>query len=41
MAPGRGFGKCGEGYVRIALVHPPEVLEVAVDRVSDFLEILG
>ena len=30
MAPGIGFGKSGEGYVRIALVHPPEVLEAAV-----------
>jgi len=37
MAPGIGFGKSGEGYVRIALVHPPEVLEAAVDRVSSFL----
>ena len=35
--PGIGFGKSGEGYVRIALVHPPEVLEAAVDRVSSFL----
>lgn len=37
VAPGAGFGKAGEGYVRFALVHPPEVLEVAVDRIQDFL----
>jgi aspartate/methionine/tyrosine aminotransferase len=34
LAPGRGFGKAGEGYVRIALVHPPEVLEQAVDKIG-------
>jgi aspartate/methionine/tyrosine aminotransferase len=38
MAPGIGFGKSGEGYVRIALVHPPEVLEQAVTQVSTFLK---
>ena len=37
MAPGIGFGKSGEGYVRIALVHPPEILEQAVARLQDFL----
>lgn len=37
MAPGIGFGKAGEGYVRIALVHEPAVLEQAVDRVAEFL----
>lgn len=37
MAPGIGFGKSGEGYVRIALVHPPEVLQQAVARVAQFL----
>ena len=38
MAPGRGFGKSGEGYVRIALVHPPAVLETAMERVAEFLQ---
>jgi aspartate/methionine/tyrosine aminotransferase len=38
MAPGIGFGKSGEGYVRIALVHPPEVLEASVYKVSSFLK---
>ncbi len=32
LAPGVGFGQAGEGYVRMALVHPPEVLTEAIDR---------
>lgn len=36
-SPGSGFGKCGEGYVRFALVHDPAILEVAVGRISNFL----
>jgi aspartate/methionine/tyrosine aminotransferase len=36
-SPGVGFGKSGEGYVRFALVHQPEVLEQAVDRIAEFL----
>lgn len=36
-SPGAGFGKSGEGYVRFALVHPPEVLETAVSRMAQFL----
>lgn len=38
LSPGVGFGKSGEGYVRFALVHPPEVLKVAVDRIAQFLQ---
>jgi aspartate/methionine/tyrosine aminotransferase len=38
-SPGVGFGAAGEGYVRFALVHPPEVLRVAVDRIDKFLKI--
>ncbi|TVU53092.1 MAG: LL-diaminopimelate aminotransferase [Arthrospira sp. PLM2.Bin9] len=38
VSPGVGFGKSGEGYVRFALVHPPEVLKVAVDRIAQFLQ---
>ncbi|MBD0336327.1 MAG: LL-diaminopimelate aminotransferase [Cyanobacteria bacterium Co-bin13] len=41
MAPGRGFGKAGEGYVRIALVHPPEVLAAAIEKVAQFLNPKG
>jgi aspartate/methionine/tyrosine aminotransferase len=37
VAPGAGFGKSGEGYVRFALVHDPHVLEEAVDRIAQFL----
>ncbi|MFB2839072.1 LL-diaminopimelate aminotransferase [Floridanema evergladense] len=37
VAPGAGFGKFGEGYVRFALVHQPEILETAVKRISKFL----
>jgi aspartate/methionine/tyrosine aminotransferase len=36
-SPGAGFGKSGEGYVRFALVHPPEVLEEAAMRIANFL----
>jgi aspartate/methionine/tyrosine aminotransferase len=37
LAPGIGFGKAGEGYVRLALVHPPEVLEDAIAHIASFL----
>lgn len=37
LAPGRGFGKHGEGYVRVALVQTPEVLESAVQKIHDFI----
>ncbi|HEY9631155.1 MAG TPA: LL-diaminopimelate aminotransferase [Coleofasciculaceae cyanobacterium] len=36
-APGAGFGKFGEGYVRFALVHPPTVLEESVRRIAQVL----
>ena len=38
VAPGAGFGKAGEGYVRFALVQEPEVLETAVERIAFFLQ---
>ncbi|MBE9226892.1 LL-diaminopimelate aminotransferase [Phormidium sp. LEGE 05292] len=37
VAPGAGFGRFGEGYVRFALVHQPQILETAVTRISKFL----
>lgn len=37
LAPGRGFGKHGEGYVRVALVQSPTVLEEAVAKIAGFL----
>jgi aspartate/methionine/tyrosine aminotransferase len=36
-SPGVGFGKSGEGYVRFALVHEPDILEEAVDRMAQVL----
>ncbi|MEO0455174.1 MAG: LL-diaminopimelate aminotransferase [Cyanobacteria bacterium P01_A01_bin.114] len=38
LAPGRGFGKSGEGYVRFALVHPPHILESAVAKIATFMD---
>jgi aspartate/methionine/tyrosine aminotransferase len=37
-SPGIGFGKSGEGYVRFALVHPPEVLVQAATKIGEFLQ---
>ncbi len=36
-SPGAGFGKFGEGYVRFALVHEPDILETAVSKIAAFL----
>ena len=38
LAPGRGFGQRGEGFVRFALVREPEVLKQAVDKINLFLD---
>ncbi|MDQ0198339.1 LL-diaminopimelate aminotransferase [Neobacillus ginsengisoli] len=38
VVPGDAFGKLGEGYVRIALVQPPERLLDAADRIHEFLK---
>jgi aspartate/methionine/tyrosine aminotransferase len=37
LAPGRGFGPRGEGFVRFALVREPKVLRQAVARIYEFL----
>ncbi|MBD2187050.1 LL-diaminopimelate aminotransferase [Pseudanabaena mucicola] len=37
LSPGSGFGKHGEGYVRFALVHSPEVLQTAAAKIGEFL----
>ncbi|MEL4898315.1 LL-diaminopimelate aminotransferase [Crocosphaera sp. Alani8] len=37
-SPGAGFGKQGEGYVRFALVHDPDILEIAVKKIAQFLK---
>ena len=36
-APGAGFGPSGEGYVRFALVHSPEILATAARRMARFM----
>lgn len=36
VAPGAGFGKAGEGYVRFALVHNPSILSRAVEKIAEF-----
>jgi aspartate/methionine/tyrosine aminotransferase len=37
LTPGNGFGPGGEGHVRLALVHPSEVLERAGQRIGQWL----
>jgi len=37
MIPGSMYGKCGEGYFRIALTHPVERLAEAMTRLLNFL----
>lgn len=35
VAPGKGFGPAGDGYVRIGLLVAPERLVEAVNRIAD------
>ena len=35
-SPGIGFGRSGEGYVRFALVHEPDILATAGARIAEF-----
>ena len=37
VTPGNGFGKCGEGYVRMALTVPIERINQAVERLRKVL----
>ncbi len=37
LSAGKGFGKHGEGYVRFALVYPPEILRSAAIKIGKFL----
>lgn len=37
VIPGDAFGNQGEGYVRIAMVQPPEQLTQAAERIHEFL----
>ncbi|MFM2081201.1 MAG: hypothetical protein RLZZ219_1883 [Cyanobacteriota bacterium] len=40
LTPGNGFGEGGEGFARLALVHPSEVLEAAALRIGRWLATL-
>ncbi|NET51100.1 MAG: LL-diaminopimelate aminotransferase [Merismopedia sp. SIO2A8] len=37
-SPGAGFGSSGEGYVRFALVHSPDILATAATRMAEFIQ---
>jgi LL-diaminopimelate aminotransferase len=37
VTPGRAFGECGEGFIRISLVQPEERLTEAVARIKEWL----
>lgn len=37
LSPGAGFGNCGEGYVRFALVKENDILAEAVTKIAQFL----
>jgi LL-diaminopimelate aminotransferase len=37
VVPGKAFGDCGEGFIRIALVQPEERLREAVARIKEWL----
>jgi len=40
LTPGYGFGSAGEGYARLALVHPIEQLEAGAQRMAAWLSAL-
>lgn len=39
VIPGSAFGRCGEGYIRIALVQPESRLSEAVTRIKNWLKV--
>ena len=39
MIPGSMYGKYGEGYLRIALTHPVNRLQKAMDRLKKFMSL--
>ena len=41
LTPGQGFGSGGEGWVRLALVHPVEELEAGARRIGVWLRTLA
>jgi LL-diaminopimelate aminotransferase len=36
--PGAGFGRCGEGYIRISAFNNHENVEKAMQRIKDVLD---
>ena len=38
LTPGNGFGAAGEGYARLALVHPSDQLEAGAQRMARWLD---
>lgn len=38
LTPGNGFGSAGEGYARLALVHPSDQLEAGAQRMARWLD---
>ena len=38
VTPGNGFGRNGEGYIRMALTVPKDRIKVAVQRIKKFLK---
>ena len=36
ITPGLGYGEAGEGYFRISLTYPDEVLKEAMERIAAF-----
>ncbi|EAQ74488.1 MULTISPECIES: aminotransferase class I/II-fold pyridoxal phosphate-dependent enzyme [unclassified Synechococcus] len=41
LTPGNGFGPSGEGWMRLALVHPVEELEAGAERIGEWLRSLN
>jgi aspartate/methionine/tyrosine aminotransferase len=40
LTPGQGFGPGGEGWLRLALVHPMDTLQEAAERMGRWLAAL-
>ena len=38
VAPGTGFGECGEGYIRFAMVVNDQRMKLALERMQKFLQ---
>lgn len=38
VVPGNAFGECGEGYLRISYAYSRRHLEIAIEKIAEFLE---